>query len=167
MSYEREPVEATVSELKPGMKSISIAFKVVDVGEAREVTSRRDGETHRVADAVVGDTTGTVMMPLWDDSIDDMEVGKTYQLENGYTGLFKGNLRLNVGRYGKVEDAEEDIEEVNMDVDMSEEEHEDRRRRRSYSGGGGGGRGGRDRRGGGGRRSGGYGGRDRRGGGYR
>jgi replication factor A1 len=171
MSYaEREPIEATVAELKPRMKNVTITFKVVATGEEREVSSRRDGETHRVADATVGDSTGTVQVPLWDSSIDDIEAGSTYTLKNGYTGLFRGNLRLNIGKYGEISDAEESIEEVNEEVDMSAEEHEDDRRRqygggggRSYGGGGGygnrggGGYGGRDRR-----SSGGYGGSDRR-----
>ena len=69
-----------------------------------------------------------------------------------------------------VMDFQDEIEEVNMDIDMSVEEHEDTRRRRDYGGGrGGGGYGGGGRGGGGGYgggrgggRSGGYGGRDRR-----
>jgi replication factor A1 len=150
MSYESEPIEATVAELRPRMKNITIAFKVMAMGEAREVTSRRDDTDHRVLDAVVGDSTGTVTVPCWDDTIDTMKVGETYALSNGYTGLFRGNLRLNIGRYGKLAEAEEPIEEVNEEVDMSAEEHEDHRRRRDYGGGGGGGYGGRDRRGGGG-----------------
>ena len=164
MTYEseREPIEATVAELRPRMKNISITFKVVEIGEEREVTSRKDMSTHRVADATVGDSTGTVQLPLWDEHIDTIKAGATYTLTNGYTGLFKGNLRLNIGRYGEVAESEEGIEEINAEVDMSAEEHEDfRRRRRDYGGGGG-------YRGGGGgygdRRGGGYGGRDRRGG---
>ncbi len=167
MSYDREPIEATVAELKPRMKNVTISFKVIEIGEEREVSSRRDGTTHRVVDITVGDTSGTVQVPLWDDTIDAVEAGKTYNLTNGYTGLFRGNLRLNVGRYGELSDAEEAIEEVNMELDMSAEEHEDTRRRRDYGGGGGGGgyggrsggSGGYGGRGGGG---GGYGGRDRR-----
>jgi len=157
MGYqEREPIEATVAELKPRMKNITITFKVVEIGEAREVTSRGDGSTHRVADVTVGDSTGIVQVPLWDDTIDSVAAGSTYLLKNGYTGLFRGNLRLNVGKYGELAEAEETIEEVNMEVDMSAEEHEDDRPRRRYGGGGGyGGRGG----------GGGYGGRDRGGGG--
>ncbi|MHA1908239.1 MAG: hypothetical protein ACW98Y_13150 [Candidatus Thorarchaeota archaeon] len=159
MSYEeREPVEATVAELKPRMKNLVISFQVVELGEEREVTSRNDGATHRVLDATVGDTTGTVAVPLWDDNIDNVEVGKTYLLKNGYTGLFRGNLRLNVGKYGELSESEEAIEEVNMENDMSAEEHEDTRRRGGYGGGRGGGYGG---RGGGG----GYGGGGRGGGG--
>jgi replication factor A1 len=151
------------------MKNITITFKVVQLGEEREVTSRDDGATHRVLDAVVGDSTGTVQMPLWDTAIESMVVGKTYTLTNGYTGLFRGNLRLNIGKFGQVADAESSIEEVNTEVDMSAEEHEDQRRpRRDYGGGGGGGYGGRREGGYGGSggydRDRGYGGRDRRGG---
>ena len=149
MGYqEREPIEAKVADLKPRMKNITITFKVVEIGEEREVTSRNDNTTHRVADVTVGDSTGVVQVPLWDETIDNITAGNTYLLKNGYTGLFRGNLRLNVGKYGELTEAEEAIEEVNMELDMSEEEHEDTRRRR-YGGGGYGG-GGRDRRGGGG-----------------
>ncbi len=159
MSYDREPIEAVVADLKPRMKNITITFKVIEKGEAREVTSRRDNETHRVADAVVGDSTGIVTIPLWDDTIERLEVGSTYLLKNGYTGLYQGFLRLNIGRYGEIEDAEEPIEEVNQEVDMSATEHEREYRPRSYGGYGGGGYG---RSGGGSRRGGRYGHRDRR-----
>ncbi|MFW9913157.1 MAG: hypothetical protein ACFFEU_11830 [Candidatus Thorarchaeota archaeon] len=163
MSYDdREPIEATVAELRPRMKNVTISFKVMETGEEREVTSRGSGESHRVMDAVVGDSTAVVSVPLWDANIEEVKIGNTYTLKNGYTGLFRGNLRLNIGRYGELSEADEAIDEVNMDVDMSAEEHEDNRRRGGYGGGGYGGRG---RSGGGYSSGGGYGGRDRRGGG--
>jgi hypothetical protein len=57
MSYqEREPIEATVAELKPRMKNVTISFKVTGMNEEREVSSRKDGTTHRVCDITVGDT---------------------------------------------------------------------------------------------------------------
>ncbi len=151
MEYqEREPIEAQISELKPRMKSVNISFKVIEKGEVREVTSRADGEQHRVCDTVVGDGTGLVTVPLWDASIDEVELKKTYRLENGYTTLFQGHLRLNIGRYGTIKEAEEAIEEVNNEIDMSEQEHEHRPRyggRRDHGGGRDRGYGGRDRRG--------------------
>jgi replication factor A1 len=161
MSYDREPVEATVAELKPRMKNLTISFKVLEVGETRDVESRRDNTTHRVADARVGDSSGTVEVPLWDETIDTVEEGKSYTLTNGYTGLFRGNLRLNIGKYGQLSDAEEAIEEIDEDNDMSAAEHEDDRRGYRRGGGGYGGR-----SGGYGGRSYGGGNRDRRGGGY-
>ncbi|MHA1907822.1 MAG: single-stranded DNA-binding protein [Candidatus Thorarchaeota archaeon] len=119
MSYDKEPIEATVADLKPQMKNVTISFKVMELGEEREVTSRRDGATHRVADAVVGDSSGTITVPLWDETIDNMTSGNSYVLKNGYTGIFKGNLRLNIGKYGELSDAEAAIEEVNTENDMS------------------------------------------------
>ncbi len=154
MSYDQEPTLATVAELAPRMKNLTITFKVVEKGEEREVFSRKSNETHRVADSIVADSSGCVTVPLWNETIDTIEAGKTYVLTNGYTGLFKGHLRLNIGRYGVLTAAEEDIEEVNTENDMSAAEHErEYRPRRSYGGGG-------DRGGGGygGGRSGGYGG---------
>jgi replication factor A1 len=134
MSYDREPVEATVAELRPYMKSLNITFKVISKGEEREVQSRKDGETHRVVDATVGDATGVVLLSLWDDNIEAIEVDKTYRLEKGYTSLFQGHLRLNIGRYGEISEAEEAIDEIDTDNDLSAAEHEQRYRRRSYGG---------------------------------
>ncbi|MDF1538799.1 MAG: single-stranded DNA-binding protein [Candidatus Thorarchaeota archaeon] len=123
MSTEREPIEATITELKPQMKSVTISFKVMEMGEEREVTSRHDGTTHRILDAVVGDSTGTVSVPLWDASIDSVEVGKSYTLKNGYTGLFRRNLRLNIGKYGELSGSEEAFESVDTANDMSAKEY--------------------------------------------
>ncbi|MFX0168943.1 MAG: single-stranded DNA-binding protein [Candidatus Hodarchaeota archaeon] len=156
MSTDREPIEATVAELRPYMKSLNITIKIVEKGDEREVTSRRDNETHRVVDAVVGDTSGTVILSLWDDMIDTVELDKTYRIENGYTSLFQGHLRLNIGRYGELKEADAEIKDVDRENDLSAEEHEQRPRRPSYGGRSYGGyqsrdsgyrRGGRDRRG--------------------
>ena len=124
-----EAVEATISELKPGMKSVNITFKVISTGEERTVESRRDSQTHRVQDATVGDSTGTIMMPFWNETIDTMNEGETYTLTNGYVGIFKGSLRLQSGKHGTIESAEASIEEINETIDMSAEEHGQRRER--------------------------------------
>ncbi len=118
-----EAIEATIAELKPGMKSVNITFKVLSTGEERSVDSRKDGETYRVLDAVVGDSTGTIMMPVWNETIESVKEGETYILSNGYTGLFKGNLRLQLGRLGSIATADEPIDEVNMELDMSAKEY--------------------------------------------
>ena len=110
-----------IEELKPRTRQIELLFAVVSFGEQREVVSRRDGSTHNLVEAVVGDETGTVIMTLWDDDIGKVEEGKTYKLENGYTTLFKSSIRLNVGRYGKIEDSDEEIE-VNTENDISQKE---------------------------------------------
>jgi len=121
--FKIEAVEATISELKPGMKSVNITFKVMSTGDERTVESRSDGQTHRVLDARVGDSTGTIQMPFWNETIDTLKEGETYTLTNGYVGIFKGSLRLQSGKFGSIESAKTSIDEINSTVDMSAEEH--------------------------------------------
>jgi replication factor A1 len=121
--YDNAAIEATISELKPGIKSVNITFKVMNTGEERSVESRRNGETYRVVDAQVGDSTGTILLPFWNETIDEIEVGETYILTNGYTGLFRNNLRLQLGKFGSIAAADEKIDEVNSDINMSEKEY--------------------------------------------
>lgn len=124
--------EIKIKDLAPRMKNLTTIFKVESIGEIREVSSRHSYEKHRVADARVGDETGVVLVPLWNESIEEMVVGKTYRLEDGFTGLFRGSLQLKIGRSSKVTEAEEEIETVNNDVNMSAESHRTSRDRGYY-----------------------------------
>lgn len=163
---KREPVEAKVGELTPQSRAVNVTAKVVSKSEIREIPMGRDGSAHKVCDALVGDETGVVYLTLWDDNITKVNEGETIRVENGYVTLFKGNIRLNIGKYGKLEAAKEPLTaEVNTENNVSSKTYEQERRPfrggRGGRGFGGGGYGG-DRRGSSG---GGYGGRDRRGGG--
>jgi replication factor A1 len=167
---KRQPVEAKVGELTPQSRAVNVTAKVVSKSEIREIPMGRDGSAHKVCDALVGDETGVVYLTLWDDNITKVNEGESVRVENGYVTLFKGNIRLNIGKYGKLEAAKEPLTaEVNTENNVSSKAYE--QERRPFRGGRGGGRGfggggggyGGDRRGGSG---GGYGGgRDRRGGG--
>jgi replication factor A1 len=153
---KRQPVEAKVGELTPQSRAVNVTAKVVSKSEIRDIPMGRDGSAHKVCDALVGDETGSIYLTLWDDNIEKVNEEDTIRIENGYVTLFKGNMRLNIGKYGKMATAEEPIEgEVNTENNVSSKTYDQPRRP--------------FRRGGyGGRRSGGYGGRDRRsGGGYR
>jgi len=74
-------------------------------------------------DAVVGDSTATVMMPVWNEAIKTIKDDETYTLTNGYTGLFKGSLRLHMGKFGTIAAAAEPITKVNETLDMSAKDH--------------------------------------------
>ena len=166
---QRTPVEAKVGELTPQSRAVNVTAKVVSKSEVRDIPMGRDGSAHKVCDALVGDETGAIYLTLWDDNIEKVNDNDTIRVENGYVTLFKGNMRLNIGKYGKLDMAKEPLTaEVNTENNVSNKTYE--QERRPFRGGRGGyGGGGRDRgygggyggRGGGG----GYGGRDRRGGG--
>jgi ssDNA-binding replication factor A large subunit len=165
---QRTPVEAKVGELTPQSRAVNVTAKVVSKSDIREIPMGRDGSAHKVCDALVGDETGVVYLTLWDDNIEKVDVEHTIRVENGYVTLFKGNMRLNIGKYGKLEMAKEPLEaEVNTENNVSSKTYEQERRPFRGRGGYGGGRGGGYGGGYGGRGGGGGygGGRDRRGGG--
>jgi len=157
-SGTRTPVDAKVGELSPASRAVNVKAKVVSKTEVRNIAAGRDGAPHRVADALVGDETGCVYLTLWDDNIEKVNDGDTITVGNGYVTLFRGNMRLNIGRYGTLEIAKEPLAgEVNTENNVSTKVYEQERRPFRGRGGFGGGRdyggGGRDRRGGGYRRN--------------
>lgn len=120
-----------VEELTPRSRNLNVVVKVTSKSQARVVSGRGGYETHRVADALVGDETGCIYLTLWDDNIDGVFEGDTIQITNGYVNLFRGNMRLNIGRYGSFEVlGESPIEEVNTENNLSEKRYEQERRYR-------------------------------------
>ena len=121
-----------IEKLTPSSREVNTVVKVVSKSEVRNVTGR-DYSVHRVADALVGDETGCVYLTLWDDNIDRVKEEGTLQVTNGYVNLFRGNMRLNTGRYGSFEVLEESpIAEVNTENNLSEKRYEQERRYRPY-----------------------------------
>jgi replication factor A1 len=147
-SGSRQPVDVKVGELTPQSRAVNVIAKVVSKSEIRNIATGRDGAPHRVCDALVGDETGCVYLTLWDDNIEKINEGDTIKIGNGYVTLFRGNMRLNVGRYGNLEIAKEALTvEVNTENNLSSKVYEQERRpfrgrgRRDFGGG-------RERRGG-------------------
>jgi replication factor A1 len=89
-----------IEELKDGMKRVNVVGKIVQKSEAREVRSRYKDETYRVADALIDDDSGTIKLTLWNEQIDRVNVNDRVKIENGYITTFRGEIQLNVGRYG-------------------------------------------------------------------
>ena len=87
-----------IGDLTSYSRRIYTVVKVISITETREVTSRRDMSTHRVAEALVGDETGTIYMTLWDDVLDSIEDDQVLEIKDAYINLFKGSMRLNLGR---------------------------------------------------------------------
>ncbi|RLI12284.1 single-stranded DNA-binding protein [Candidatus Bathyarchaeota archaeon] len=112
--------ECKVGSLKPDLRNLDMTVKIVNIGDSRIVFSRRGEKKHLVAEALVGDETGVIVLTLWDDQIKRFKAGDTIKIKNGYTMLFRGSLRLNTGKSGVIEKAEEEITEVNARNNLSE-----------------------------------------------
>jgi Single-stranded DNA-binding replication protein A (RPA), large (70 kD) subunit and related ssDNA-binding proteins len=117
-----------IKDVNPYSRRVNVLGKVVEVGQPKEITTRF-GEGKSVTEVVIGDETGKITLSLWGDQVSKVESGKTLYIDNGYISLVRGHMRLNVGKYGNLNDSEEAIEELNTELDMSEKVHESNYRR--------------------------------------
>jgi replication factor A1 len=90
-----------ISELKPGMRNVSVTAKVDSVGQPRTVNLKAGG-TNSVADAVISDDSGSIKLSLWGDDINKVQPGDKISVENGYINTFKGENSISVGKFGKL-----------------------------------------------------------------
>lgn len=91
-----------IKDLRNGMKRVEVEAKVVEKTTPREVMSRYKDETYRVANAIISDGTGQIKLTLWNEQIEQVNENNTVKIENGYVTSFRGEIQLNVGRYGKL-----------------------------------------------------------------
>ncbi len=123
---DAEPVK--IGELNSYSRKVYTTVKVISKTEVREVTSRSDMSTHRVAEALVGDETGTIYMTLWDNVLDEIQDDMVLEVKDAYVNLFKGSMRLNLGRYGSYEVIDEaPFDDVNLENNLSSKVFEQQR----------------------------------------
>jgi len=91
-----------IKDLRDGMKRVDVEAKIIEKSSAREVLSRYKDVVHKVANATISDGTGTIKLTLWNDQIDQVNANDNIKIENGYVTSFRGEIQLNVGRYGKL-----------------------------------------------------------------
>jgi ribosomal protein S18 acetylase RimI-like enzyme len=99
MNPDQRHTNVKISELTPGMRGVDIEAKILEISEPRQVLSRATGEPLRVAEALLGDETGTITLTLWNDQIRQPKVNDKIRINNGYVTFFQGQKQLNVGRY--------------------------------------------------------------------
>lgn len=92
-----------VAELGDRMKVDEIELEITEMEDPRDFTSR-SGQSGRVCNATGQDDAGdTVRVTLWNEEIDQVEVGSRIRITNGWSKDYKGDIELSAGRYGELE----------------------------------------------------------------
>ena len=102
MAVIRPAKQMNVKDLRDGMRRVDAEGEIAEMAEPRTVNLRTGGEA-RVADCMLKDESGQIKLSLWDDQIDMVKQGSKVRVTNGYTNSFRGEMRLNVGKYGRLE----------------------------------------------------------------
>lgn len=89
-----------ISDLKPGMRKVDIEGTIVELQTPREVNTKFG--PGQVVTAKLHDETGSVILTLWNELVSKVSMNDGVRIENGYVDSYRGELQLNVGRYGKL-----------------------------------------------------------------
>jgi len=90
-----------INELQPRQGKVDIEMEIIEKGEVREF--QKFGNPGRVCTAIAKDDTGQIKLTLWNDEIEQVDVGDKVKITNGYVNEFQGEKQLSAGRFGKME----------------------------------------------------------------
>jgi len=122
----RKAVFVQAKDLQPGTRGHNLYLKVGEVKTVLQRT-RPDGTKVNIAEALVGDATGCVILTARNAQIDILKTGSTVIIRNCKVEMFEGHMRLAVGKWGLIEPASQSQhleEEINTRENLSETEYE-------------------------------------------
>ena len=88
-----------IGGLRVGMKHVNLRAKVLEISKSVSV-STRFGNSAVLANALIGDKTGTIKLTLWEAQIDSVSIGDIVQIRDAQAFAFKGEKQLRIGRNG-------------------------------------------------------------------
>jgi ssDNA-binding replication factor A large subunit len=90
-----------IKDLQPKQGNAEVEATVIDKGEIREFN--KFGKTGRVCNAKIKDSTGTIALTLWNEQIDQVNIGDKIKITNGWVNEWQGEMQLTTGKFGKLE----------------------------------------------------------------
>ncbi len=62
----------------------------------------RFGHEANVTNIKIGDETGTIRLSLWNNQMQNHDVGDPVEIKNGHVAQYQGELQLRLGRNGTI-----------------------------------------------------------------
>lgn len=90
-----------IKDLEINQGNIELVAEVTEKGDTRQFD--KFGQVGKVATATLKDASGTVKLSLWNEQIEQVNIGDTVKVLNGYVKEFKGEKQITTGRMGKIE----------------------------------------------------------------
>ncbi len=90
-----------IKDIRPNTGNIEVVGEITDKGEPRGF--EKFGKKGQVCKSTLADATGSVVLTLWNEDIEKVNVGDTIKVKNGWCSAYKGEVQLSTGKYGKIE----------------------------------------------------------------
>ena len=81
-----------IKDLAEGLRNVNVMFKIIERREPKTVNVK--GQPHQVCDFIIADETGSIIMPIWDEKIFEIEgkIGLVFGREDN--GLYNNEIAL-------------------------------------------------------------------------
>lgn len=113
-----------LGELRPDDAGLNLVVKVVEARGLMEKSNRPGGQPQKVAECLLGDETGVILLTARRDQVEHMRKGAYVALRGAKVEMVRGNMRLLVPPAGKVEPAAGASFDAATDVNLSTVEYE-------------------------------------------
>jgi ssDNA-binding replication factor A large subunit len=104
---ENSTGRASIKSVAAGMRNINLVGRIFKISKVNEFT-KSNGTAGRVSNVFIGDNTGFIRIPLWDEQVKMLEdniisIGDTVQVNNGFAreNTF-GETEISLGRFGSI-----------------------------------------------------------------
>ncbi len=90
-----------------GMKNVNVIGRVFRISRIVDF-SKSNGSKGRVANLLIGDSTGSIRVPIWDEQVKSLEdgsisMGDILQISNGFSRENNfGGIELSIGKFGAI-----------------------------------------------------------------
>lgn len=112
-----------ITDLKARQGKVDMVVEVTAKDEPREF--EKFGKKGRVCNATVKDDSGEIKLSLWNEQVDNVNVGDRVHVINGYVNEFQGELQLTAGKFGRLEVVEKGSDVVTEDEKTEEEDKDE------------------------------------------
>lgn len=103
--------ELKIKNIIAGMRSVDLVVRIINIFDLREF--EKNGKKGKVINILIGDSTGSIRLPLWNEETDlvkNLKVNDTIRINKGWVKESDGRLELRLGKYGKLEKIFSDLQ---------------------------------------------------------
>ena len=90
-----------VKDVRANQGKIDLVLEVVEKKEPRSF--EKFGKKGQVCNATCKDDSGEIVLTLWNDDVEKVNVGDKIRVQNGWCSEFKGEKQVSAGKFGKIE----------------------------------------------------------------
>lgn len=105
-----------IKDIRANQGNVELEGKVVKKESARQFA--KFGKSGQVCNAVLQDETGEIVLTLWNEDVEKVNVGDQIHLKNGWCSEYKGEKQVSTGKFGKLEIVEKAVQVFSNDPGM-------------------------------------------------